>query len=93
MSLNESIVFVFYTLNKSESWTYASMPKGWRWVGSGSTQPLKGTSKPTQYEQEEQFMGPPSSRSVMKTYLQRYFDRLLKKGILKRYKIRYSYLP
>jgi len=81
---NEQVLFVFYTLVvPNTSWSYSKIPKGWWWVGSGST----GT------KQEEQFQGPEITKKTMITYLNTVFNKLKKKGVIKSYKIRQSYLP
>lgn len=96
MSAKEQVVFVFYTLQRPERWTYHRLPSGWRWVGAGFTEPVLSNAASThvqRYQHEEQFMGPKMSRDIMKLYLQTYFDRLKEKGIVRIYKIRYAYRP
>jgi len=85
----EEILFVFYTANEG-SWSYV-LPKGWWFVGSGSTTPIGG--KKTRYLREEQFQGPSDTKKKAKEYLDKFFKNLKKKGIIKIYKIRESYLP
>lgn len=87
-----SVIFVFYTFKQIDSWTYSKFPKGWDWTGSGSTTPMNSIKK-VLYEREEQFNGPMETRDQMKAYLQKIFEGLKKKGILKRFKIRFSYRP
>ena len=82
-------IFVFYTFNESGigcSWTYKALPKSWWWVGSGST----GSQK---YQQEEQFQGSKKAQDKAAQYLDKVFSALKKKGIIKVFKIRRSYLP
>jgi hypothetical protein len=89
---SEAVLFVFYTLLKSSSWTYGTFPKGWSWTGSGSTSSIKNTSK-LKYEREEQFNGTKHNQDKMQVYLKKYFDKLKQNGIVKFYKIRKSYKP
>jgi hypothetical protein len=83
---DEKTLFVFYTFEKPASWEYGRMPKGWWWVGSGSTGSLL-------YDREEQFMGPVSNQDRAARHLESCFKKLKERGILKRFKIRKSYLP
>ena len=87
-----SVIFVFYTFKQIDSWTYSKFPKGWVWTGSGLTTPMNSIKK-VLYEREEQFNGPKENRDQMKVYLQKIFEGLKKKGILERYKIRFTYRP
>ena len=75
----ESTVFVFYTMAEGSSWSY-SLPKGWWWVGAGSPMTPK-------YEREEQFQGPAASRTKTMNYLDSFFKKLKKQGIIKTYKV------
>jgi len=68
------------------SWAYKGLPKSWWWVGSGST----GSQK---YQQEEQFQGSVKTQDKAVQYLDKVFSALKKKGIIKVFKIRRSYLP
>ena len=82
-------IFVFYTVTESGigcSWAYKALPKSWWWVGSGST----GSQK---YQQEEQFQGSKTTQDKAAQYLDKVFSALKKKGIIKVFKIRRSYLP
>lgn len=103
-SPKESTLFVFYELTQEAQWSYARMPKGWRWVGAGLAQPVKrtepvkrmepvGAQATAKYPREEQFMGPVETKEVMKNYLEQQFSKLKKKHWISRYKIRSSYLP
>ena len=83
---NQKTLFVFYTLEKKVSWEYCRMPKGWWWIGSGST----GS---TLYDREEQFMGPASNQDRAARQLDSCFKKLKERGVVKRFKIRKSYLP
>lgn len=87
-----SVIFVFYTFKQVDSWTYTKFPKGWNWTGAGSTTSLNSTKKRV-YEREEQFNGPRETRDSMKVYLEKIFDKLKKKGVIERYKIRFAYRP
>ncbi len=75
----ESTVFVFYTMARGSSWSY-SLPKDWWWVGGGSPATAK-------YEREEQFQGPSASRAKTMNYLDSFFNKLKKQGIIKKYKV------
>jgi hypothetical protein len=91
---DKKVVFVFYTFkdnSKSYSWTYSTLPKGWEWVGSGSTAPIG--DKKNKYEFEEQFGGPKITQDKLIKYLDTIFKKLKKNGIIKIYKLRKSYLP
>ena len=86
-----STVFVFYTFQKTERWKYGKLPNNWWWVGQGTTSSI-GTKKKL-YEFEEQFDGPSKNKVKMRDYLDKFFTKLKNKGILKRYKIRNTFLP
>ena len=80
-------IFVFYDFaGEGGSWKYTRSPRAWDWIGSGST------ASPT-YPHEEQFNGPRVNKKAMLTYLDKFFSKLKAKGVVKRYKIRQSYLP
>lgn len=88
------VVFVFYTFTDTDapaSWRYAKLPPGWRWIGSGSISSMN--DKHLLYEREEQFDGPKEAQRKLKDYLQLFFSKLVAKGFIKRFKIRYSYKP
>ena len=87
----DKVLFVFYTFDNTESWSYGKFPKGWRWVGSGSTAAVG--KKKSKYEQEEQFMGPEKTRKNMHNYLDKYFKNLKKNKVIKIYKVENSYSP
>lgn len=82
----DSTIFVFYDLNKKQNWGYPKFPKGWTWTGAGIT-------KKKDFPQEEQFNGPKKNRTIMRNRLNKKFESLKKRGIVKRFKIRNSYLP
>ena len=84
---NEKVLFVFYTFDNIDSWSYGKLPNGWRWVGSGTTE------KKSNYDQEEQFMGPKKKIKEMHNFLNNYFTNLKQKRIIKKYKIEKSYSP
>ena len=92
-SPKESTLFVFYDLIKEAHWTYARLPKGWRWVGAGFTVPVGTALSSAKYPREEQFMGPMASKEAMRHYLERQFSNIKKKQWVSRYKIRASYVP
>ena len=83
---NEAVVFVFYKYNddNKEWWSYKKLPKGWKWIGSGSTDSDK-------YPSEEQFNGPMNGREKMRELLKDKFSSLKEKGIVYQYKIQNSY--
>ena len=85
-------IFVFYTMMNTGQWTYTKLPKGWRWIGSGSTSPVNA-KKLLKYEREEQFAGPKETKKATIEYLDKIFKKLKKNNIIKIYKIRQSYLP
>jgi hypothetical protein len=90
---DEKTIFVFYTLDpSSKGWEYKKLPKGWWWVGAGSTSPVGATHK-LKYEREEQFSGPEQTKQATIDYLDGVFAKLKQQGIVKIYKIRQSYLP
>ena len=92
--MEEKTLFVFYTINPQSTtkvWTYGKFPKGWNWIGGGSSVPVKG--KKLLYLQEEQFTGVKDTQEKMKMYLITFFDKLKQKGIIVRYKIRNSFKP
>ena len=89
MTEEPKTIFVFYTFVDPSvecSWTYKGLPKSWSWIGSGST----GSQK---YQQEEQFQGSKKAQDKTVQYLDKVFNLLKKKGIIKVFKIRRSYLP
>ena len=79
----EAVLFVMYKMGTGGSWAY-KLPKGWWWVGSGSTASAA-------HPNEEQFQGPPTAQASVKAYLNKFFGTLKKKGIVERYKLRTSY--
>jgi hypothetical protein len=91
----EKSLFAFYTLQQSsKGWDYDKLPKGWWWVGAGSTSPV--VTKPQnklKYECEEQFSGPVETKQAAIEYLDSIFAKLKEQAIVKIYKIRQSYLP
>ena len=79
----ELVLFAVYKpVDTQASWNY-KLPKGWEWIGSGST-----TS--AAYPSEEQFQGPPATTAVVKAYLTKFFADLKKKGIVEQFKIKSS---
>tara|TARA_B100000795_G_scaffold241093_1_gene203631 strand:+ start:2801 stop:3799 length:999 start_codon:yes stop_codon:yes gene_type:complete len=84
--VKKNSLFVLYSFNNVESWEYKNIPNDWEWVGSGSA-----IGYP--YEKEEQFSGPPNSKTKTKTYLNMFFANLKKKQVIKKYKIIENYSP
>lgn len=89
---NDSSLFVFYTMDKGGSWEY-SLPGKWWWVGSGTVNPVKGEKVSNKYLREEQFGGPRSEQSGVRSYLDSYFQKLKTKNVVLRYQIRDSFRP
>jgi hypothetical protein len=89
---DENVLFVFYTLDKGEYWTYPQFPKGWWMVGSGTTSPINAKKKMI-YKLEEQFNGPKENTNEMKILLNKKFKDLQNKGIVKIFKIEDHYNP
>ena len=87
--IEEKTLFVFYTLQQSsKGWEYDKLPKGWWWVGAGSTSPVM--TKPEnklKYEREEQFSGPAETKQATIQYLDSVFTKLKQEGAVKIYKI------
>ena len=95
----EKVLFVFYTLGScSGRWDYPNLPEKWRWVGAGNTSPSYTStstkpSKKLEYEREEQFQGLQKTQKKTVNYLNKVFHELKKQKVIKKYKIRHSYLP
>jgi hypothetical protein len=97
-------LFVFYTFCEGRAetqWTY-KLPKGWYGVGAGSTESVfvKPTllsylfpPKPVKYLREEQFSGPKGTAPLARAHLQRMFDDLKRRGVIKCFKIRRTFSP
>jgi hypothetical protein len=86
----EKPLIVLYTINtksdKDKSWDYGKgLPKGWWWVGGGSTAGKQG------YLQEEQFTGPSKARGAARMFLTMFFKNLQRDGIITKFKVRESY--
>ncbi len=88
---NDKVLFVFYTFDNTDSWSYPELPKGWQWVGSGTTSALG--RKKLKYTHEEQFMGPEKTLKQMYNFLNHYFKNLKNNKTIKLYKIESSYSP
>jgi len=57
----EDYFFVVYSFATQipSNWKYGKFPKGWSWVGAGSTVPFRSDcSRKVKYPREEQFSGP-----------------------------------
>jgi hypothetical protein len=93
---NDKTLFVFYTLLKSECWTYKDIPDTWWWVGSGSTMPCYSNPpykpKPNQYEREEQFSGSDENFQEMQTYLTKIFQHLKDNNVISGFEIADHYI-
>lgn len=79
--VNQKTLFVLYTLTSNDSWTYRKFPKGWFWVGSGSTFPLESKQRP-KFTREEQFSGPAETKQDMIDFLNQTFQKLQEKNNL-----------
>lgn len=94
---DEGIIFVFYTIDNPGEWKekIKKMPKEWNIYGSGHTNPLtkNGMLNLYKYEREEQYGGPMKNREQMKKILADYYNKLKKNGLIKFYKIKFSYKP
>lgn len=88
---DEKVIFVFYTFGDGGSWTYAKLPAGWWWVGSGSTAPVNGVQY--KFKREEQFKGPAKTQDKTMQYLNKVFTKLKEDGVITMFKLRRSYLP
>lgn len=90
--MGEVCIFVFFTDPKQGEWkSIKNIPKGWRFVGAGTTSPID--SKPLEYRREEQYNGPLETRDEMKRCLDKYYKSVMEKGIIEKYKIRHSFSP
>jgi len=89
----EKVIFVFYTFGNGGSWTYAKLPAGWWWVGSGSTTAINGIGETYKFKREEQFKGPAKSQDKTMQYLKQKFTKLKEDGVITMFKLRRSYLP
>lgn len=82
-----AVLFVFYKPDINyESWKYKTFSDNWWCVGGGITKVLE-------YPRESQFSGNLTSRDQMRDLLIEKFEQLKEKGIIRKYKIRNSYLP
>lgn len=92
---DEKVIFAFYTFNDEydgdKKWEYPKMPSGWRWSGAGSTSPIGG--KLLEYRREESFMGPEKMRDAALHKLEKVFKDLKEKGVITKYKFRFSFSP
>jgi hypothetical protein len=90
-----SSIFVFYDCqelsnDQQKEWQSLSkessknMPKNWNYLGRGGA---------PGWCREHQYMGPYETRHGAKRVLERLFRTLLQKGIITRFKIRFSYKP
>lgn len=88
------VIFVFYTMNEGtgKKYTFPKLPASWHWTGSGSTAPVNSNDV-MEYENESQFNGDEKDKQKVKDRLAKFFDKLKKEEIVKKYKIRFSYKP
>jgi hypothetical protein len=60
------------------------LPQHWNHLGSGGA---------PGWCREEQYIGPYETRHGAKRVLERYYNELLQRGLITKYKLRYSYKP
>lgn len=92
---DDGLIFVFYKYTDvynedTKKYKFGKLdvkyPSNWWMVGSG------GTSNP-EYPNESQFQGNKEDKQKMKEILIENYEKLVKWGIVQRYKIRFSYKP
>ena len=102
MEMTKKTIFVFYTLGEKPAYfNIPNLPKGWYWVGSGYTTPIRKEShkrctkkdKIPAYERETQYSGPKDTLQKAKSILDKAFSKQKKLKVIKKFKIRQSYLP
>lgn len=77
----------------SSTWKYPKLPNTWWWVGGGGTQPvIGGNNTKKKYKYEEQFSGSLANYTKTKNLLEKIFDNLKKKEIIKYYRIADKYI-
>jgi hypothetical protein len=79
-SLRKMNVFYTYGSVKGKKWSYSGLPSGW------SLKKKKDIIK-SKYTKEAVFTGPRKTRDDMKKYLNRAFEYLKQKNIIKYYKV------
>lgn len=94
---NEATIFVFYTMGEQGGDFVLDPPNEWWWVGSGHVMPFNSDTtndnKHPKFEREIQFSGPKQSKKTAREYFKNQLNIIKNAGIIKRFKIRNSYLP
>jgi hypothetical protein len=80
-SIRELAVYYTYGSVKGKTWTYNNLPSGW------SLKKKNDTKSSSRYTKMVVFSGPKSNRDDVKKYLNKAFEFLKKKHIVKHYKI------
>jgi hypothetical protein len=77
-------IYVYYTYgsNKNKKWHYKSLPGGW-----GLKHKTDITKSSIKYSKLNTFTGPKKNRDALRKYLEKAFEYLKKKNIVKYYKI------
>jgi hypothetical protein len=77
-------IYVYYTYgsNKNKKWHYKSLPGGW-----GLKHKTNITKNNIKYTKLNIFTGPKKNRDALRQYLEKAFEYLKKKNIVKYYKI------
>ena len=77
-------IYVYYTYgsNKNKKWHYKSLPGGW-----GLKHKTDITKSSIKYSKLNTFTGPKKNRDAIRKYLEKAFEYLKKKNIVKYYKI------
>lgn len=77
-------LYVFYTYgsNKNKKWHYKSLPGGWYLKNKSDI-----NSSKTKYTKLNTFSGPKQNKEEIRRYLEKAFEYLKKKNIVKYYKI------
>lgn len=95
--INEATIFVFYTMGEQGGDFVLDSPNEWWWVGSGHVIPFNSDTtnynNPPKFEREIQFSGPKQSKKTAREYFKNQLNIIKNAGIIKRFKIRNSYLP
>ena len=81
---NTRIIYAYFTYgsNKNKKWRYKSLPEGW--LLKQKTDIMKNDIK---YTKLNTFSGPKKNRDALRKYLEKAFEYLKKKNIVKYYKI------
>jgi hypothetical protein len=80
-------IYVYYSngSNKNKKWSYKSLPEGWSLKNKANLTNFK-------YSKLNTFNGPKLNREDIKKYLEKAYEYLKKKNIIKSYKISYEKL-